>query len=66
MVSRGKAIQIVNEIVEHFLIPISILYKLIREGAIPAKVLWKQWCYNETEIDVWIKVNLTEKQMKKE
>jgi len=55
MVSRTKPVLTVTEAAEYLRIPVSTLYKLTREGTVPAQKLGKQWRYHKDVIDDFLK-----------
>jgi len=61
MVSQGHLVLTVAEVADYLRIPTSTLYKLTREGTIPAQKLGKQWRYHKDVIDEWLKGNLATK-----
>jgi len=48
-----------QELSEYIRIAESSLYKLVREGRIPAKKLGKQWRFHRPTIDLWLAGNST-------
>jgi excisionase family DNA binding protein len=56
----------IGEVSTYLRIPTSTLYKLTREGAIPAQKLGKQWRYHKDVLDEWLKCNLIAKTDKKD
>jgi len=55
MDSSGNQVMTLAEVSEYLRIPVSTIYKLSREGAIPAQKLGKQWRYHKDAIDEWLK-----------
>lgn len=54
MDSSSKAVLTVSEAAEYLRIPISTLYKLTREGTVPAQKLGKQWRYHRRALDAFL------------
>ena len=54
MDSGGKEVMTLTEVSDYLRIPVSTLYKLSREGAMPAQKLGKQWRYHKDAIDSWL------------
>jgi excisionase family DNA binding protein len=54
MDSRGKEVMTLAEVSDYLRIPVSTLYKLSREGTMPAQKLGKQWRYHKDAIDAWL------------
>jgi excisionase family DNA binding protein len=55
MIPKGKTVLTLAEVAEYLRIPTSTIYKLSREGAIPAQKLGKQWRYHKDVLDDWLK-----------
>ena len=55
MDSSGNQVMTLAEVSEYLRIPVSTIYKLSREGALPAQKLGKQWRYHKEAIDEWLK-----------
>lgn len=55
MDSSGNQVLTLAEVSEYLRIPVSTIYKLSREGALPAQKLGKQWRYHKEAIDEWLK-----------
>lgn len=55
MVSRIKPVLTVTEAAEYLRIPVSTLYKLTREGIVPAQKLGKQWRYHKNSLEDFLK-----------
>jgi len=49
-----KAVMTLAEVSEYLRIPASTIYKLSREGALPAQKLGKQWRFHRDTIDRWL------------
>lgn len=43
-----------QELATYLKIPESTLYKIVREGGIPAQKIGKHWRFNKKAIDTWI------------
>jgi len=54
MDSSGNLVMTLAEVSEYLRIPVSTIYKLSREGALPAQKLGKQWRYHKDVIDEWL------------
>jgi len=52
-----KEIMTVEELAGYLKLPKSTVYKLVREGKIPAQKLGRQWCFKKTVIDHWLEKN---------
>jgi excisionase family DNA binding protein len=61
MLNDVKMVLTVTEVSQYLRIPSSTIYKLTREGAIPAQKLGKQWRYHKDVLDEWLKGNLAPK-----
>jgi len=48
------AILTVNEISDYLKIPKSTIYKLVREGKIPAQKVGRHWRFRKEAIDNWL------------
>lgn len=48
-------IMTITEVAGYLRIPTSTLYKLCREGNIPASKVGKHWRFQKAEIDQWFK-----------
>lgn len=57
MGSDDNEVMTLAEVASYLRIPVSTIYKLSREGSIPAQKLGKQWRYHKTAIDYWLKGN---------
>ncbi len=44
----------VQELSDYLKVPVSTLYKLVREGSIPATKIGKHWRFHKDTIDAWI------------
>lgn len=47
-------IMTLKELAEYLKIPESTLYKIAREGGIPAQKIGKHWRFNRVAIEAWI------------
>jgi excisionase family DNA binding protein len=45
----------IKEVADYLRLSKVTVYKMTREGKIPASKIGKQWRYNKTEIDSWVK-----------
>ncbi len=54
MDSEGDEILTIQELSDHLKVPVSTLYKLVREGSIPSFKVGKHWRFQKKEIDRWI------------
>jgi len=45
----------IKEVADYLRLSKVTVYKMTREGKIPASKIGKQWRYNEAEIDKWVK-----------
>ena len=52
------------EVSKYLRIPTSTIYKLSREGAIPAQKLGKQWRFHKDVLDDWLKGKLQSKSVR--
>lgn len=43
------------EVSEYLRIPVSTIYKLSREGSLPAQKIGRNWRYHKDVIDDWLK-----------
>jgi len=43
-----------HELAAYLKIPESTLYKIVREGGVPAQKIGKHWRFNKKAIDSWI------------
>ena len=48
------AILTVDEISDYLKIPKSTIYKLVREGKIPAQKIGRHWRFRKEAIDLWL------------
>lgn len=44
-----------SEVSEYLRIPVSTIYKLSREGTLPAKKIGRNWRYHKDVIEDWLK-----------
>ena len=44
----------IQELSDYLKVPVSTLYKLVREGSIPATKIGKHWRFQKDAIDAWI------------
>jgi excisionase family DNA binding protein len=51
--SRHGIILTVDEIADYLKIPRSTIYKLVREGKIPAQKIGRHWRFRKEAIDHW-------------
>jgi excisionase family DNA binding protein len=52
--SRHGIILTVDEIADYLKIPRSTIYKLVREGKIPAQKIGRHWRFRKEAIDHWL------------
>jgi excisionase family DNA binding protein len=52
--NKPGAILTVDEISEYLKIPRSTIYKLVREGKIPAQKIGRHWRFRKEAIDHWL------------
>ncbi|MDD4986427.1 MAG: helix-turn-helix domain-containing protein [Dehalococcoidales bacterium] len=52
--SRHGVILTVDEISDYLKIPRSTIYKLVREGKIPAQKIGRHWRFRKEAIDHWL------------
>lgn len=50
-----------QELSEYLKIPMSTLYKIVREGKIPSQKIGRQWRFRKETIDRWLDRKLPEK-----
>lgn len=51
---NAAAVQTIDELAEYLRIPKSTLYKLAREGKIPAQKVGRHWRFRKEAIDRWL------------
>ena len=61
MALKDKTVMTLPEVAEYLRIPSSTIYKLSREGALPAQKIGRNWRYHKDVIDEWLKGNLATK-----
>ena len=54
MDSHGDEILTIQELSDYLKVPVSTLYKLVREGSIPSFKVGKHWRFRKNAIDRWI------------
>lgn len=54
MDSDGNDILTIQELSTYLKVPVSTLYKLVREGSIPSTKVGKHWRFHKNAIDNWI------------
>lgn len=54
MGTEEASIMTLKELAVYLKIPESTLYKIVREGGIPAQKIGKHWRFNRVAIDTWI------------
>ena len=54
MDGNADEILTVQELSDYLKVPVSTLYKLVREGSIPATKIGKHWRFHKDAIDAWI------------
>ncbi len=54
MGNEDTSIMTLKELSAYLKIPESTLYKIVREGGIPAQKIGKHWRFNRVAIDAWI------------
>ena len=59
--NKPGAILTVDEISDYLKIPRSTIYKLVREGKIPAQKIGRHWRFRKETIDRWISETRTDK-----
>lgn len=52
--NKTGAVLTVEEISEYLKIPKSTIYKLVREGKIPAQKIGRHWRFRKETIDHWL------------
>ena len=53
MDSDGDEILTIQELSDYLKVPVSTLYKLVREGSIPSFKVGKHWRFHKDAIDRW-------------
>jgi excisionase family DNA binding protein len=61
MAQKGKTVLTLLEVAEYLRIPSSTIYKLSREGTLPAQKVGRNWRYHKDAIDDWLKGSLASK-----
>ncbi|WP_319405790.1 helix-turn-helix domain-containing protein [uncultured Desulfosarcina sp.] len=51
---KPKDVLNINELVGYLDIPKSTIYKLVREGKIPAQKVGRHWRFHKETIDAWL------------
>lgn len=54
MISEKDDILTLQELATYLRIPESSLYKIVREGKLPAQKVGKHWRFSKPAIDAWI------------
>ena len=54
MIHKGKTVLTLAEVSEYLRIPVSTIYKLSREGVLPAQKIGRNWRYSKAAIDKWL------------
>lgn len=54
MVSSSEAVLTIDELSDYLRISKSTLYKLVREGKIPAQKVGRHWRFSRAAIDKWL------------
>lgn len=60
MVHKGKTVLTLAEVSEYLRIPASTIYKLSREGALPAQKIGRNWRFSKPAIDRWLEGSSTD------
>ncbi len=51
---KTKDVLNINKLANYLDIPKSTIYKLVREGRIPAQKVGRHWRFHKATIDVWL------------
>lgn len=51
---KPKDVLNINELASYLAIPKSTIYKLVREGKIPAQKVGRHWRFHKETIDAWL------------
>jgi excisionase family DNA binding protein len=54
LMEKAKDVLNINELASYLDIPKSTIYKLVREGKIPAQKVGRHWRFHKKTIDAWL------------